>query len=369
MSEKEYVSSKRKIKYIDYKTRRTIAIISALVLIEIQTHVPNYQVRFAVEGCKPGFGGFPLVEAANPENEDESIGIQYITCILNQIHEKGVPWTNGFQTISRDEERRATIKSQIVYYCTELAKDNTIQTMIREKQEFERNVYGVAAAKGRPSEYIPSGFLPRQETFQEATDNAAQAPTVPEGAPRTNLGRLVLADTWIRAANRAIREKGEPNIIKYSPFIETSCCLNPIKEPQRFWSTVSLPPAPPLTTLGNPFLHKSIAYTSFIPRPLQVLQESAPDASTYYKVVLKLCYKGIHLGQPHEFGADNKCDWCDLEIPVDLQNPDVDKNGIPEINWERVKSELDHQGVQVSEQLFQQILDKSHQHICALYPI
>jgi hypothetical protein len=376
-SEREYTSTKKRLKYIDYKTRRSIAIVASLLLIEIQTHIPNYPVRFAVEGCKPGFGGFPLVETASPENEDQSIGIQYMTCILNQVYEEGEPWRHGFQTTKIDEKRRAEIKSGIMYYCTEFAKDAGIISMIRAKQEFERNIYGAVAAKGRPSEMLPPGFLPRLETPQEAAANAAGTPTVPEGAPRTNLGRLVLADTWIRAANKAIRERGNPNIIKDSPFTETTCCLNSIKEPQSFWNTVSLPGAPPLTPTANPFSHQSIAYTAYTARPLQILQETPPEASTQYTVILKLCYKGPHIGMPHELGADYKCDWCDLEIPIELRNSDMNMceldtsinikkresicEGMRKEMWERVRADLDRQGVQVTEQLFQQILDKSHQ--------
>lgn len=361
-SEREYTSTKKKLKYIDYKTRRSIAIVASLLLIEIQTHIPNYQVRFAVEGCKPGFGGYPLVDTADPENEDQSIGIQYMTCILNQLYEEGDPWRHGFQTIARDEERRKIIKASLIYYCRDVfATDAAILAMIRAKHEFERNIYGAAAAKGRPSEMLPPGFLPRLETPQEASANAAGTPSVPEGAPRTNLGRLVLADTWIRAANRAIREKGAPNIIKDSPFTETTCCLNSIKEPQSFWNTIALPGAPPLMPTANPFSHQSIAYTAYTARPLQILQETPPEASTQYTVILKLCYKGAHLGMPHEFGADYICDWCDLEVPLQLRNPDINKYGQQIINWEQVRADLDRQGVQVTEQLFQQILDKSHQ--------
>lgn len=80
---------------------------ACLFLIDVQTHMPDYVVRFVLEGCKPGFGGFPIVEDQDPMT---SIGLNYIACALTGIDRTEAPWgfTNWHKERS-DAKRKATI--------------------------------------------------------------------------------------------------------------------------------------------------------------------------------------------------------------------------------------------------------------------
>lgn len=379
ISSKDYQAlpkEQRKFTYIKFLSQVKIAATAAMLLIHIQTHIPGYRVKFFVEGCKPGFGGFPLISSADPSSDSQSPGVNYITCVLSGMYVKTTPWINGFQTIANDTQRTAFIKSRIVSYCKVFLQDSAIQELLQAKRTHMDTMLGKGASTARALELIPDNFLPRMEVEEESSANATQSPTIREGTKQTSVGEALKSDTWIRAANQIARRSA--NVIKGSPYVETSCCCDPIDRPGQSFRDAALPPLPELYVVKPGWAYQSIAYTPMTVRPLQITVASLSIESAY-RVFLKLCHDGPRKGLPHELGYDLKCDWCGIEIPTQYLYPEIDyipKKPKEEAELaiklaqreEEIKSFLQTQGIVINEETFQELLDAAHQRqMFALY--
>jgi len=378
LDEKTYKTLGRKEAYPRYLTGNKIAIIAALVLVEVQSKIPNYTIDYVLDGCKPGFSGYPLVEEAKPESEDDSVGLHYIICALAGFYptftsetEKAPRlvdiWANGFHKIKDTKLRTEKIKGLLIDYVRLiLQKDGKIQAELDNKREYIKGLYGAAAVKGKQSEILPPWYLPRIGPMVE--------PVVGDGV-KGQLGEEQQADAWIRGVNMLARKTAV--IIKGNPYAETSCCPVNIHEPGGFFKASDLPALPISYSLKRTFARQSILYPSFIPRPLQEsIGELSLDLS--YRVFIQVCWKGPYPGRSHEFGYDNKCSWCELEVPTQYLYPDVplsnpgwrDKNIQKEEEKqeseatklkEEIKVSFTAQGVSLdTEESLQSILDASH---------
>jgi hypothetical protein len=362
ISPKEYSQlpkDRRRYTYEQVIAQMKVAASAALLLIHIQNHQPEYIQKYTVAGCKPGFGGFPLNADADPLNQDQSPGIYYMVCALKNLQGKGMPWTASFQAIPKEETREETLKTKIINYTRRFAEDVMISMAIEKKRKILIDQGGKHALRQGNIERLPPNFLPRMEAPVDAAAAAAGQPTVAEGA-KGQLGDSLKADAWIRGANQAAAAAAQ--IIKGSPCATTNCCASPIQNPDRFWNETRLPPAPELYKLKPAYAFQTLAYTPMIPRELQPFNAVA-SLNIAYLVFLQLCYKGPRLGLPHELGYDHKCDWCELEIPSKYLFPDVNLDGTLRVNEEELKSSLDTQGVVITQETFNALLDASHKHM------
>jgi hypothetical protein len=230
---------------------------------------------------------------------------------------------------------------------------------IEKKRKYLIEKGGKHALRQGSTERLPPNFLPRMEAPVDAAAAAAAQPTVAEGA-KGQLGDSLKADAWIRGANQAAAAAAQ--IIKGSPCATTNCCASPIQNPDRFWNETRLPPKPELYKLKPAYAFQTLAYTPMIPRALQPFN-AAPSLNIAYLVFLQLCYKGARIGLPHELGYDHKCDWCELEIPIKYLYPDINLDGTLRVNEEELKSSLDTQGVVITQETFNALLDASHKHM------
>uniref|UniRef100_A0A6C0HE11 Uncharacterized protein n=1 Tax=viral metagenome TaxID=1070528 RepID=A0A6C0HE11_9ZZZZ len=383
--EEEYKKSKKPYnqkQYFYYVTRNKIAIVSALVLLDIQTHTPDYIVRYIIEGCKAGFSGYPLIADAKPESKDDSIGIHYMVCALVQFipnfkkdSDLDKLFEYGFHTISKKDDREKFIYESILKSINYILEhDGKIQQELESKRKYISKLYGSLTSSGRPGEKLPFNFLPKIESVEESAENAAKEPTVAEGVKKQGQERQAFA--WIRQVHKYARENAL--IIKGNPYAETTCCTNSLLEPGSFWKKVQLPELPGYYSPKPSFTRQSILYTLFTARELH---ESIPEPSLElaYRVYLQICWKGPRIGLAHEIGYDHKCDWCDIEIPQEYLYPDVyledptwKKKKIQE---EMEKKELEEkqlvdniildfngrQGIPCTDPIaFQELLDASH---------
>lgn len=364
LTEKQYKKRDEKLQYNKYLARSKITIVLALLLIEIQIHRPDYPVKYIVPGCRAGFGGYPLVADAPPTDPEKSVGIHYMACAVAGIFQNNEPWIDGFQTIANPQKAKDLIRENLIIYLNIFLKDISIKQAYSKKREYISEIYGAGAA-GRPKERLPAGFLPRPEKEEEANLNAAAAPTVVEGI-HGELGELLKADAWIRGANRAAREVGKAQVISGSPFAETSCCFDPVHHPNQFWSQVALPSKPAYRMLKPGYARQTILYSPIVPRQLQAFNATL-SLDTAYNVLFYLCYKGPNMGLPHEMGVDHKCDWCGIEIPTEVFYPDQDtskneKEHAAYFEKRRLveQSVIDKNGITITDEMFQKILDISH---------
>jgi hypothetical protein len=367
VNEKQYRADARKnpkrAPYERYNAMEKIALMAALVLIEIQTHKPDYIVRYVVEGCTPGFRGYPLTEDADPMSAEQSVGVNYIACALTGVVRQGAPWESGFQLFGKLQTRKQNIMIMVVKFLKDLVETTTVQEALEAKREYIREMFGAAAASGRPSEKIPNGFLPSMKDATEAANDAANQPTVPEGVRRddqTGLGQVQVANAWIREANMYAKETA--NVILGNPFAETSCCISPLGNPGQFWNEHAMPPLPTRTRAKMSSTRQSVLYGEpYQPRALQPFN-ATPSENDYFRVFLKLCYRGARRGLSHEIGYDNTCDWCGIKIPSTYLYPDVDKYGNPIVNEDEVRVTFVQQGIEINTQTFQELLDAAHRH-------
>ena len=379
VSEAIYKEKQKEIKtYKKYVTRSKIALSAALVLISVQTHIPDY-VIIPMEGCKAGIGGYPLIPDAKPDIQEQSTGIHYIVCALLDFFPQFTGplaeiWSNGFQTIVKKTDREKNITQYIIQALKYiLEKDSKVHTELDKKRRYLEDIYGSGATTVRVSESITPGFLPRMEGVLNATENAANEPSIAEGIKK---GNAYLADTWIRAVNRVI--ESNTTVVKGNPYAVVSCCPSPITEPGSFWKSLSLPNVPENIYVPRGFLRQSTLYTSFIPRDL-IQSMAEPSLDLAYRVFLQVCWQGPRTGYAHELGYDNKCDWCGLEIPTEYLYPDIPLSnpswGSKKIADEEEKEELKqqqlieniklsftNQGIAFTQESLQAILDNSHNH-------
>jgi hypothetical protein len=355
----EQMKGKRALSYGQYLSQHKIAIVGALVLIEIQTRIPTYTPKFVIAGCDPSFGGFPIEAESDPQNSEQIGGIKYVACAIAGIVRDDNPWESGFQFISSDEARKKRITNLLVNYTQVLTQDVTIQHLLAQKR---RHLIAVAQVKkvAEKNEKIPNGFLPKMETAAESLENASRERTVNESVNSGSLGDILRADKWMREANGIIRETAV--VVKASPYAESSCCFDIISSPGKFWKEAQqnkLPPMPRYSFVSPLYVRNSYLYTQLQVRPLKGVNVDLPIYLAY-QLLLKVCYRGPHVGLPHEIGYDNKCDWCDIEIPSQILHADVDVYGNPIINQEELKSSLDLQQIVLDETGFQKLLDDIH---------
>jgi hypothetical protein len=314
-----------KVEYHVALARVSIAACAIFLLIEIQTKKPSYIIRYILMGCKsPGFDGYPL--DPTPTNKQ---GIEYIACAIASIPRNDTPWNqSGFQAIKDDVKRRAGIVFYMEGVLRESISDPVIQTKLAEKRAYLLEVLGTASAvqDGRPKDMIPPTFLPEQIiiTPEEAAYDAIR----PEVAANMgNRGKMALIKLWIRRSHELAKKTA--SLSRGNPIMETTCCVESIKQPGAFFREhIDLPPIGKRAL--QPYQQGQFMLTEFIPRPLDMDVVSA-NKDLYYRIFLKCCFQGPRIGYPHEPGLTNRCHWCNFQFPTHPAVMDVDKEGKPAI--------------------------------------
>jgi hypothetical protein len=308
----------------DYEIASSRDIINAAavyLLIEIQTKIPAYVVRYALKGCKsPGFEGYPL-----DSNESNQQGVQYISCAISSIRKKEKPWTLAYQAIPDDTVRQAGISLSIMKIIKEIIGNDIIQAQLEEKRRYLLHVFGTSSMNdaSRTKDSIPASFLPEQIilTPEEAAKHVISREVVEAvGNERARAGLVAL---WIRHAH-AIAEKSA-HLVRGSAFSETTCCVNPVQEPGSYWKSMGELPEIHKRTL-MPHRQGQSLLTEFIPRPAEA-GVTEPNKDLYFRLFLKCCFTGPRIGYSHQPGVTHQCLWCGFQFPTDPTIMDTDKEG------------------------------------------
>ncbi len=321
--QKESSKKGAELDYTVYMARITVATVAALLLIDIQTKIPNYKVQFVMPGCQPGFSGIPL------ESQEDMTGLNYICCAMASITDNEVPWNlTGFNKAISYSKRQETIAKYVLAYIKKLSTKTDIINKLAEKRDYLLKQYGIR--DGRASEEVPYFFTPTQVQIQAS--DVTEAPTD-------------AVSTFILKSHKIARETAL--LMKGSPFAETNCCIHNVSNPNEFWKQRDLP------DVGSREMREFKAtriMTADSPRPLPVILAEPPE-SIYHRLFLNVCFRGDHEGLPHEVGYDNKCTWCEFIFPKhpSIMNPDSEG-----------KQALEEQSIDISPQAFQNLLDKVH---------
>jgi hypothetical protein len=346
------------VDYDTYVKGSTVVSTAALVLLDVQTHIPDYVIRYTLPGCEAGFGGFPL------HGNDKMTGVQYVSCAVGSVVKNEEPWNKtGFQKIRSDADRQKTISKFMEAILNRiLATEPTFQQKISAKLEYLRETFGAEAAEGRLRDKIPFGFLPLQERIA-ALEEGTQV-VVPEAADKNDkIAQRKLAAAWIRDGHRHALRTAQ--LVRGNPFAETSCCFGPIGEPGAYWKDqkITIPLGKRYVPV-SPLFRTSILFTHFTPKSMTELPVEAP-LNLAFRIFLKVCYAGPRIGYAHELGYNGVCDNCGLKLSAKYLYPDYSvqtsrKSSQPIINTGELIADLEAQGVNVTPEFFQEILDTSH---------
>ena len=325
--------------------RIVIGACGLFLLIEIQTKIPSYVIRYGLMGCKsPGFDGYPL--DPNPENRQ---GIDYIACAISSITHKEPPWNqSGFQAMTDDVKRQDRIALYMTGILKEKMSDEVIQSGLAMKRAYLLDILGSSSSinDGRPKDMIPPTFLPEQIIV--TPEEAAKNPIHPDVAANMgNRGKMALVKLWIRRAHE-LAKKTAP-LIRGNPLMEITCCLSTIVKPGVFFTENMDMPSIGRRTL-QPYQQGQFMLTEFIPR-LSEMEVVSANKDLYYRIFLKCCFQGDRMGYPHEPGLTHRCHWCEFQFPTHPAVMDTDTEG---------KSALISQNIQTNTDEFTALLDKIH---------
>jgi hypothetical protein len=345
-------------KPLDYDVlinRIMVSATAAHVLIEIQTHVPDYVVRTKIPGCIAGFTGFPLGK------EEDKTGINYISCAVSSIKRNEAPWNlTGFLLQPSDKKRQEMIAAAVFKLSADAIKTASVQHLVSVKRSYYEKLYGTTILGTKLPEFVIPRFrpMPYYVNPEDATKNAV----IPVAASEAEVARA-----WIQAAHTIARENG--TFVRGSPFSETSSCFTSISEPRTFWKAKEAS-MPALLPRKAPTGQRTSEVTlHFTPRRVTRLLVEPPE-ELFYRVFLRVCYDGPRKGLPHEPGYTHKCVWCGFvfsddpysETPAPPLVKDLFKDWKSEMDSIilKGKADLESQNVVVTKETFQNILDTTH---------
>jgi len=327
----------KKITVQNYLNQQLVSFTAALVLIDVQTQAPPYEVKFSMPGCQATFKGYPI-----SGKKEEIEAINYIKCILLLTRKDEVPWTmTGWYGINK-ETLGKYILSILEGSFEILLEQSDVQAQLQKKREWIEKTYGDLADKEKlPLSFLPAPFNP-SKPGAELVESAASIET-----------RMQII---LRKAHAFAKESKDQNIVETTN-TTISCCFDSITEPGKFWieKGVTWPgTSKPIGSRGSRLT------THFKARPQAKIRLEAPE-SLYSRVFLKVCYEGERKGLPHEPGYNNICPYCGLDFGQDPATYDnVDKEGA---------AALDKAGVVRNAEDFQDLLDAAHNKLKVETPI
>jgi len=354
-SREVYAAAAKGKKVQDYDIWYSIRYVSAaaaIVLLNIQTHMPDYIIYYTSSDCKEGFFGYPLdtlgqVGGTQVEESSQSTqGINCITTVIAGINDNEFPW--NLTTLQRQtnlQKRKEAILPLVKMQIDAFLKFPNVQGSLIKKRNYRINLYGSAA--GIKKDNIAAHFRP--VPYLNTPEQAAAAPLVPDAATPDKA-----ATAWIRMAHVVASTSAALN--PDSPYSETTSCLHPLGSPSDCWD--KLPKLEP--RISGLVKRSATLSTTFYTEPNKAL-EGNMDAKDYYKLFVKVCYQGNAKGLPHELGIGLTCANCDLafqENPALITEHDKKDKDESDI---RTKAYLESQGIVINEKTFNELLMTSRQ--------
>jgi hypothetical protein len=365
-SRADYATATKGKRAVDYDilvNRVLVGALGANVLVEVQTAIPGYIIRYRIPGCRAGFSGYPT-----GSSDKDRTGLEYVACAIAMIRENAAPWNlTGFQREANEAKRREAVIATMEKLLGSLLTNAGAQQQIAAKREYLQNTYGSVALSEQLPEFIPAGFLPLPfKGTEEETKEGAEI--VPAAATPAEAVRA-----WILQAHRIAKESG--SYIRGAMTAEAQCCQAPITEPGAFWrekegAMAALPlKAPPRGPVrGHVAVH-------FKARP-QTRLETMITPDVMYRIFLKVCYDGPNIGLPHEPGYTRECQHCGFVFPENPYAPrpfppmsadaktqkEMLKAYVEEVEAIVTKGKvaLETQRVDINERTFATLVDTTH---------
>jgi hypothetical protein len=365
-SRADYATATKGKRAVDYDilvNRVLVGALGANVLVEVQTNIPGYIIRYRLAGCRAGFSGYPT-----GSSDKDRTGLEYVACAIAMIRENAAPWNlTGFQREANEAKRREAITATMEKLLGSLLTNAGVQQQISVKREYLQNTYGSVALSEQLPEFVPAGFLPMPFKMDEEDVKASEI--VPAAASASEAARA-----WILQAHRIAKESG--SYVRGAMTAEAQCCPTPIQEPGSFWrekegsmAALSLKAPPRGPVRGHAAVH-------FKARPMSRLEAMiTPDVM--FRIFLKVCYDGPNVGLPHEPGYTRECQHCGFVFPENPYAPrpfppmsadaktqkELLKTYVEEVEAIVTKGKvaLETQRIEVNERTFAALLDTTHQ--------
>ena len=372
-SRKEYpkaIDGKRTLDYDIHINRILVGSTAANCLLEIQTNVPGYVMRYRMPGCRAGFSGYPL------GNEKEMTGMEYISCAVASINEPIAPWNlTGFQR-EPEKKRQESILALMKKRMVALLTNSGAQYQMSIKRAHLKELFGSIVYSEQLPEQIPARFTPTPYNIND--EEVAKSAIVSQAATPTQVARA-----WILQAHRHGKENGA--YLKENLIAEATCCLEPIQDPAAFWKSKK----ESMATLGFKSHPRGPVGghlgLMFRPRRQENL-EGAISPEVMYKIFLNVCYTGPRKGLPHTPGYTNECSSCGfvyaespysmLPFPPMSSDSKTQKELTAAYNEQvaaiitKGKVALDTQGIEITPNSFEEVVDASHKafHVDPIIP-
>jgi len=391
-TKEEYEKAIRKLKkedpkavfqpYEGFRATKLVTYVACFIIVEMQTHIPNYYPLYTEPGCTAGFDGYPLdpVEG-DPTPENVGLFIPYMACCMLSLLRERHPWNlTSWAQERKTEDRKTGLINDIIRGMKTVLKEAGVVGYLEKKRAYVEKTFGRSTIGERPSESIPAHFLPAMMFQDEEKMVAAENPQQTAVVTRNNANRRSYNSTaayiqsvgWINSAHAQARA----TVLKDSnPRAETGSCFGTYAVPAAYEKehAADYPELPPRLSPSAVYKVRSIFGVPYVSQPILDIDIHL-EMKYAWEVYMRICYQGDRKGMPHELGwhalpTDNtkpqefahKCDWCGLIVPTEYAYPDIDVKGNPILDVAAVKQALINQGIAVdSEENFLELINTAH---------
>jgi hypothetical protein len=346
----EKAKGRRVQDYDIFYSIRYVTAAAAIVLLNTQTHIPDYIRYYVSSECKDGFMGYPLEEESNQS------GIQCLATVIASINDPEFPWNST--TLQRQpnlQKRKDAIIELLARQVSTFSKQPVQQAALKKKRDYQLSLYGkLGDLKG---DQISTRFRPIP--FVVSPEEAAAAPILAGSATPAKQ-----ATAWMRLAHRIAMENAALN--SESKVSETTCCLHTITSPASFWEAqAGNLPQLEARTAGERKFRTSTASTTFTTeKPKAIVGKD--DPTQYYKLFMRVCYQGENEGLPHRIGLSLTCSECGLNFQQSPYLPLTSETDMKKAAEERGKvvqqviAHMEAQGLVITQELFERVQNTSH---------
>jgi hypothetical protein len=391
-TKEEYEATIRKLKkqdpkavfqtYEGFRATKLVSYVAVFIIVEMQTHIPNYYPLYTEPGCTAGFDGYPLdpVEG-EPTSENVGLFIPYMACCMLSLLRERHPWNlTSWAQERKTEDRKNGIITDLIRGVKVALKEAGIVSHLEKKRAYVEKTFGRRTIGERPSESIPTHFLPAMMFQDEEKMVAAENPQQMAVVTRNNANRHSYNSTaayvqsvgWINSAHAQARA----TVLKDSnPRAETGSCFGTYAVPGSYEKehAADYPELPPRLSPSAVYKVRSIFGVPYVSQPILDIDIHL-EMKYAWEVYMRICYQGDRKGMPHELGWHalptdstkpqefaHKCDWCGLIVPTEYAYPDIDAKGNPILDVAAVKQALVNQGIAVdSEENFLDLINTAH---------
>jgi hypothetical protein len=324
---------------------RYLSAAAAILVINIQTHIPDYIIYYSNAECREGFFGYPLEAEANMS------GINCVATVVAGINDNEFPF--NLTTLQRQPnlvKRRDAILPFVKNQIDAFVKSPLTQANLKRKKEYRVRLYGTS--EGIKKDQIPQIFRP--VPYIVGKEEAAAGAVVAAAATPDKQ-----AIAWIRTAHQLAKDNSALN--PDSPYSETTSCLHNVGETTyKFWDSLGGLSKLEPRTAGLINRSATISTTFYTEKP-KVL-EGKLEEKDYYKLFVSLCWQGPSKGRPHELGIGLTCGLCGLSFQ---ENPNMrsvieaDPKKAKEAEAAadlKLKTHIEAQGIIINEDTFNDLL-------------